>query len=399
LTGLVFVRVRGKFTTQSWQRSHATHTEDFPMRPEDDGIWLRSRPMTYVAGQNIPVELNFLAAANGFNAPEVAEFALTFSGSVTAGAGGQALGRDFAKLIAKLQISDGELIVDASGAALRPWVQSEWGSVDVDPADVGTSATNASYEAILSLPFEPPKSLQTANGPRNTRIPLVNLLESGRITISNPGTLPTNWSSVTLTMELLTRVVEGRVKQANSRLKIWEQNVTNQEYYYDVGGSIRYAGLTSALTTTGYTTLAGFTSLNSRSLSWEPNFHPRTLRDRYRRQQFAVSSADEHLLSAPGAIPLVQQDRYQKIGAMPMLDKLHLNLGAAAPTNGVLLLAAIIDRPPRLAARALGYTDVNAYIADVRNFGYVMDGNPGGSRVVDFDPKLANKLPLRIKSA
>src|SRR5688572_16431105 len=152
-----------------------------PMKPEDDGVWLRSRPMTYTAGQNIPVELNFLAAAASWDAPEVAEFLFVFTGSVT-GAGAGALGRDAAKLWSKIQISDGEQLVDASGAALRCWEQHEWGSRQVDPADVAAAATNAAYEHILSLCFEPPKSWIPASGPRNTRIPLINLLESGRIT-------------------------------------------------------------------------------------------------------------------------------------------------------------------------------------------------------------------------
>ncbi len=367
------------------------------MRPEDNGLWLRSRPYAYAAGVSTPVELNFLAKAANFTAPEIAEIEIHVYGSVTAGAGGQALGRDFAKLFSKIQISDGEMFVDASGAALRPWIQSEWGSVDIDPADVATSGTNASYEAILNLPFEPRKSLIVASGPRNTRIPVVNMLESGRMIISNPPALPTNWSAVTLTMEVNMRVVEGRVKQANSRLKISEIVANNQEFYYDIGGSIRYAALTSVLTTTGYSTLAAYTSLNSRSLDWEPNTHPRVLRNRYRHQQASVSTADEHLLAAPGALPLVHADWNQKIGAMPMLDKLHLNMGAAMPTGGTLIQATIVDRVPRLAARALGYADVDQYIADVRNFGYVVDGSDGGSRVVDFDPKLANKLPLRMK--
>jgi len=373
---------------------------------ENDGIYGRSRGYTFGLSQNINVDTNFLDQFMGWDAPEIAEFLLVFSGSVTAGGGGAALGRDAAKLFNNVDIRmSGGQIVNGGGAPLRVNEQNEYGDKQLDPADVTAAGTNAAYEYQLAIPFEFPKSGDEYK--RDCRLSLKAFKAlGGQITIRTPSALPTNWSTATGTVEVYARVVEGRNRQANAFYTLLEYNVTQIEDYYPIEGSARYLGLTSRLETTGYTSLIATTynSFDSRTLGWEAGLHPRILRDRYRHLHLAVGTNDEHLLvpvalagPAFGAIPIVSPDKDQRIVRMPMLGRLHLDLNAAAPASGVIMAGAIKDRAPIYSAYAMGYQDVNQYLSDVLNMGVVRDGKD--SPVANFDPFLVNRMPVRIKAA
>ena len=364
------------------------------MRAENDGIYLRSRPYTFGVGQAINIDTNFLQQCLGWEAPEIAEILFVVTGSVTAGAGGAALGRDFAKLFDNIRVEHKEVVVDASGAMLRLNEQHEFGNKSTDPASVTASTTNASYEGILTIPFEFPKSPNEYK--RDARIPVKAFMALGGKVIVRCGALPTNWSAVTLNIEVVMRVVEARQQQVNAFYQLQEYVVTNTEEWYPVNGSARYIALGSKLVTTGYTSLAAFTSLDSRTLNWESGFHPRYLRERYKKLHLSIdATVDEHLLAAPGAIPLCVADKDQRIGKCPNLDKLHLDLNAAAPTSGVLLIGAYKDRHPLYSAYSAGYNDQGQFLADVSQHGVVRDGKNTPARY--FDPYLVNRLPLRIK--
>lgn len=364
------------------------------MRPENDGIYLRSRPYTFVAGQAINVDTNFLQQCLGWESPEIAEVIFILTGSVTAGGGGNALGQDFYKLFDNIRIEHKEVVVDASGAALYANEQHEYGNKSTPPANVGTSATNAAYEGILTIPFEFPKAPNEYK--RDARVSVKAFMALGGKFVVRCGSLPTNWSTVTLNLEVVCRVVEGRQQQVNSFYTLQEYVVTNTEEWYPINGSARYVALTSKLATTGYTSLAGFTSLDSRTLNWESGFHPRYLRERYKKQHLSIDAAvDLHLLATPAAIPLINGDKDQRTGKCPNLDKLHLDLNAAAPASGVILIGAFKDRHPLYSAYSAGYNDQGQFLADVSQYGVVRDGK--NTPVSQFDPYLVNRLPVRIK--
>jgi hypothetical protein len=374
---------------------------------ENDGVYGRSRGYAYTLSQNINVDTNFLDQFMGWDCPEIAEILLVFSGSVTAGGGGAALGRDAAKAFfdnVDIRMSGGQ-IVNAGGATLRVNEQAEYGDKQLDPADVTAAGTNAAYEYQLAMPFEFPKSGDEYK--RDCRLSLKAFKAlGGQITIRTPAALPTNWSTCSGTVEVYCRVVEARNRQANSFYTLLEYNVTQIEDYYPIEGSARAISLTSRRTDTGYTSLTATTynSFDSRTLGWEAGLHPRVLRDRYRHLHLAVGTNDEHILvpvalagPAFGAIPIVNADKDQRIVRMPMLSRLHLDLNAAAPANGVLMVGAIKDRAPVYSAYAMGYQDVNQYLADVLAMGVVRDGKD--TKCAEFDPYLVNRMPVRIKPA
>lgn len=357
------------------------------------GRWFRSRSMPYVAGSPLDVDLNFLEPARHFAAPEVAKIVIQFEATVTAGAGTWQ-GEDCAKIYDKITLSDAAEMVNVSGAMLRLHEQVELGSKSVDPADQATTVV-ATVKYPLHIMFEP---LPTrALRPRDFRVPLANFLEAGNLTIQLAAAVPTNMGNVAADwkIKVFFKIFDGRKREAKSRRHIWEQNVQQQEYYYPVNGAIRSAILGSKLTTTGYSSYAGYTTIYSKTLDFPPNFETSILLDEYRMSHEAVGTNDEALLAAPGMLPLVFPDRRQKIGAMIDTPQLHIDLLAAAPASGRLLIDAVVNREPNMAATALGYASPDDVASAIASHGRIV-GESGNHVATTFPKPLARKLPIRI---
>jgi hypothetical protein len=363
------------------------------MNPNLEGRWFRSESFTYGLGTTFPVKTDFLAQARHMAAPEVAEIVLRFTGTVGAVTGG-ALGRDAAKLYDSVRFTDEEEVINCSGAGLRVVEQLEFGSKQRDPADITSGSTNTAYVHRLRITFEPLKALRS----RDTRIRLEHFLEGGEFLIQTASALPTGWAAVQADqrVRVYARVVDGRTKELKSRMTIREQAVTNQEFDYEVNGSIRAAILTSKLATTGYTTLAPYTTFFSRTMEVPPNFETDLVTDRYVRFSDALGTNDEFLLAAPGAIPLIAPNRFQKIGEMIDAKTLHLDLLQAAPTSGRLITIAIKNRTPNLSALVAGFGSVDDLQVALADRGKVVDGTPGGTDVTGYHPTLVRRLPVRV---
>lgn len=363
------------------------------MQVKQDGIYCRSEVQTFALGQQLIIRPDFLSPALNMAAPEVAELEFVLTGTFGAVTGG-AQGEDAAKMFENLRFIDDAEVFNISGACARVLEQMEFGSQQVDPADISSGATNTTYEYTLRVSFEPLRALR----PRDTRIPLEHFMNGGQLIVTCASAVPTGFAAVQADqrVQVIARVVDGRTKEVKSRMEIREQVVSQQEFRYPIYGSLRSAFLTSKLTTTLHTSLASFTSLNSDTLEIPPNFDPRSMTSRYRRMgAFNVGTNDEFV--AENAIPLIVPDRRQKVGAMPDLDVLHLNLGAAAPTGGRLVTTTIRDRTARLAALVAGFQNPSDYANALRKNGYVVDGSPHGSPVLNYHPTLVRRLPCRIR--
>lgn len=360
---------------------------------EYDGIYCRSELLTYSLGTPLIIRPDFLQPAAGMRAPEIADIMIRFSGTV-GGVSGTALGEDAAKLYENIRIVDDAEIVNASGACLRVLEQLEFGSGQVDPATVASGATNASYSYVLRITFEPKKALR----PRDTRIPLEHFLNGGQFTIQTASAVPTGWNTVQSDqrVQVWVRVVDGRVRELKSRMEIKEQVMSQSEFRYPVFGSLRCAIITSKLTTTGYTSLATLTQFDSDTLKLPPTTDPFIFLDRYRRMSWALGTNDEFADGTPSAIALVNADYQQKIGCMPNVDNLHIRQNVTPVTQQRLLTVTIRNRTMRLAALVSGSLSEADLLAKIANQGVVVDGKPGGTPAVDYDPVLVRRLPIRF---
>jgi len=365
------------------------------MNTYQKGKWFRSEAMPWSAGNVLPVRLAFLDPARQMSAPEICEIVCVFTGTVGAVAGG-AKGRDAAKLFGKVIVRDSEDIWNTSGAAARLVEQMELGGKQVDPSDLSSGTTNTTYEYHLRLVFEPERALR----PRAFRVPLSAILGGGAIQIQWAAAVPKGLAAAQAdwNVTIFMRVIDGRTKELKTRMKTWEHVINQQEFYYpNWGGLLRTAIISSTLTTTGYTSLAAFTTLYSQSLDTIPSLQTSMLVDLYRRFGHALGTNDEFTLSTPGAIPLQVPSGDQKIGECPELLNLHLNLLQAAPTSGCLITQTIVDRNPTTAAMQLGLPSADALMATTKARGRTVIGDGDNPTVQEFGlPRLARKLPARL---
>lgn len=365
----------------------------------NQGKYFRSRAYTVALNGKISVEMNFLNPALSWDAADICEWKLRIFGTVKGGGGGSALGRDAAKWFSQVRISCGQNLVFASGATLRVNEQEEWGATSVDPADVASGVTNANYEYFLSIPYEHNKS----SDDRDCVVSALGFFANGgRVDVVFPSAEPTNWDPIatgvtSLQFELWAIVKEGRKKQVSSLLSIQEYTLTVTDDQIAVDGLLRALTLTSQLTTTGYTSMATLTSIDSRTLQYEAATDPRLLKERYKRSHFSFSPNDENLLATPGAIPWFFPDTGQKMSQLPLLSKCHIRLNQAVPTESRFLVSAYQDRNPNYSAAAAGYDDVNSFLHDMKKYG-VVRGLVTDIPVTQFDSRMVNKMPLQIKA-
>jgi hypothetical protein len=362
------------------------------MTPELYGVPLRSNPETFVLGGAKTVKADYLNQARGMTAPEVWGIEVRFTGTVGAITGG-ALGRDAAKLFDVIKFRDDDDVYNVSGAGSRVLEQVEYGEKQIDPTDIASGSTNSTYVYSLYIPFAPPRCRR----PKDFAIPVANFLDGGEFTLQFASAVPTGWAAAQADwqVQLFADVKDGRVKEAKSRRRVKEEATPAQEFDYQVNGYLRSLILTSKLTTTGYTSLAGFTTFNSRSLKWPAAFQARTLLNMYRREHMALGANDEFTLAAPGAVALLTPHRDQKTGCMPDLKTVHLDLLQAVPASGRIITDTLIDRSPTRMAAMFNYKGAGALGQSVKALGKVK-GESDSYSVAGFNADLARKLPYRI---
>lgn len=358
---------------------------------EDNGIVLRGKSETFVAGSALNIETDFLREAYSLgDAPELWELWFEFTGSV-GGVTATALGKDAPKLINNLRVQiPRNTIVDASGTMLRLLEQCEYGERQRDASTVLSGATNTSYSATLRIPF----ALEKSHRDRDTALPVPYLVEGGSIKIKCASAVPTGWAAVQADWRITpyAYIKDGRNKEAKSQLKIWEQTLTQVETFYPVDGNLRNAILGSVLDTTGYTSMATIINPDSKTFGWPAGLSTNWLKDRYIRHQYARGSNDE--FDAGNALQIYGPERFQKLLSLPDLQSFHFDTNVALPTNSTFLLAAVVDRDPLLAARWFGYQSASEYISAIAEHGVMVDEHrtdPNG-----WDEIQTRRVPMRI---
>lgn len=363
------------------------------MTPELFGVPLRSNPEPVVLGAAKTIKPDYLNQARGMNFPVVRGIEIRFSGTVGAITGG-ALGRDAAKLFDTIKFRDDDDVYNVSGAGTRVLEQLEYGAKQVDPVDIASGSTNATYIYSLYVPFAPWRGYR----PKDMCIPVANFLDGGEFTIQFASAVPTGWAALQADwqVQMFADVVDARKKEAPTRRRLKEEAMPSQEFDYQVNGYLRSAVITSKLATTGYTSLAAFTTINSRTLKWPAAFQTRTLLNMYRREATTLGTNDEFTLAAPGAIAVYVPHDDQKSGRLVNAKTLHLDLLQAVPASGRLITDVVIDRNPTRVAQYFNYSSPGQVGAAIKAKGRVVGGKASYG-MTEFNGDLARALPYRIK--
>lgn len=366
------------------------------MNSDLSGRPFRSKRHPWAAGDEIPVQMDFLAPARHMTAPEVEELIFTFSGTVTPPNDVAANGYDAAKLFKNIKFTDEAEMVNASGTMLRLLEQVETGNKQRDMTTIAAAeagvATAVKYRLrLLFCPLD-----HRAERPRDFAVPLAHFLEGGNLIVSLADVNPTGFGAVAADwkMTVFARVRDGRRRELKSRRRILEQVIGQQEFDYQVNGSIRNAIIGSKLTTTGYDDLAAYSTIYSRTLDYPPSMDTHIITDEYVKNSDGLGANDE--FEAENAIPLKCPTRRQKIGQMINATTLHIDLGAAPTAHMRLLTDTVVDRTPNMAALSEGYGSAEALGQAVKERGVVV-GEAGNMPARQVPPALAKRLPIRIK--
>jgi hypothetical protein len=363
------------------------------MNELQDGVTFRSEAYTWTAGSAIPIKTNFLEKARSMTAPECAWVGLRFDGTVNSSAGTDASGYDAYKLINRFRFNDdGGPIVDCSGQGLRLNEMIENGDRQIDPATLAAGAADAARSWEVMIPFW----LQKAIRPRDTCLRLEHFLDGSDITLVC-GALPTGWDGFTGTVTMFVRMFDGRRPEVKSRYTLREIAVTKSEDSYEINGSLRTAVMHTVLTTTSASSWAAYTTLDSQTLALPARFPTAMLRRQYREQSAIVLNTNDPIVaSTPLAVPIVTPDRQQKIGRMPNIKSLHVDLAAAPPANAQLLMGVIRDRHARLASMVAGYANTGDYQVALEKRGEIVSAKGKNTPVTANLADLMRRLPVRV---
>jgi hypothetical protein len=370
------------------------------IRPDYQGTLPRSKPITFAAGSPLGVDFSFLEPYRRMAAPVVRKLYIHGRFNLTA-SGGAFDGEDQYKILTRAFLRDrGGPLVDLHGASMRVMEQAEWQDRQVDPADLTSGSSDTARDGYWTIDFETPPDAKGERS-RDSGLPLIHLLPEGggdMILTTNSALASINLSITSGTFTVYADVVDERKREAKARRVQRDMLITAQEDNYNVGGLLRRAVVSSAIATTGYTSLAFSTygTIDSRTLDYS-DIPTHLLQKRYRERTRAKATDDEFLASTPCAIPLWEPEARQHLGRLPNVSKLHLDLNAAAPTGGRLIVDYFEPRDPELMREWLGYPTIADMMADVRKYGHVKGLGNKDTKVTSWLPELVRHMPLQIK--
>ena len=368
------------------------------MIAETNGRWYPSKPYTMGDGSDIPIDLSFLnSAMRSMSAPCVREMLLVAAVNVDTAGGGSVAAEDWAKVLSRITGRDkGGYWYDLPGSLSRLAAQADRGSRATDPTALGASQSGAARNVMFRISFEPDGRSARA---KDFRKPLIELVDGGDFNVTCNADLTAIGTGVTFnsgTVKLWVRVVDERRRELKSRL-VWRNiNQTVTEDEYKVNGSLRCAFF-AAPAATGYTTIAGYTSIDSRDLEYVA-LADSVLREAYSRDTPDPYSADGFADGAT-ALPLFWPSPDQRTGMLPDLDTLHIKMVEGSVATGAKLVVCVVEnRALAYSVPWMGYASAADFQQAFLSRGYVVDKGGKTSHQKYWGDKLTRRLPVRIKS-
>lgn len=359
---------------------------------ENKGTPARSKPETFADGAAVQFDMDFLSPLlRRMRAPVVRELIFHFRGDVTAS--GAHSGIDSLKILKRIKIRDrGGDIFDMPGSIARICEQIELGSIQLDPDDIADTVQDATHDVFLRVTFDVEKSHRGAD----YGLPLTHLLDGGEIevTFGTPSTL----TIASGQLRVYAIVHDERTREAKCRLVRKVTSLTATEDDYRVGGSLRYAFITSDLgNTAGATSLAAITEIDSRVFQYN-DLDAEILRQEYRRLAHDRAAQDAFLAATPIAFPLIMPSKGQHVGKMPDLDSFDFKIGAV-PASGRVVMCYVADRNVPLTSDWLGFATPADYAAALKQRGQVNVEGSTMRPIQNWDSRLVRRLPVRIPAA
>lgn len=360
------------------------------------GVWEKSDPVTFALGGSPAFKLNFLEPfLSTMKAPEIVDMRFEFTGTVdSASSTYDALGIDAHKLCKRLRVADKYgAWIDCSGEGLRINSIIELEARHRDMVTLAAGAADATKTWFVTIPLE----LIKGQRGEDSTVQVWQLCDGGQVQMSFCGAVPTGWVSFVGTVTLWCKVRDAGTRESKSRLTIRDYQINSQQDNYSIDGSLRSLAVFTELATTSMTSIAAFTAPVSTALGYPPGMTAAILLEDYVRNLDGAAHASDPFI-AQLAIPLVTPDRRQSVDKQPILGTIRLDLGAAPPTNGRLLVVAFTERDPRLAAAQLGYPNVATAQAAIASMGESVAANGNHKPAIVTNEKLQRIRPARVRT-
>lgn len=361
----------------------------------------RSESRSWAQGATISFSTAFLDPARKMVAPEIESIDIHAVLTVNTAAANTALGGMFAQTFDKVQIADpaGDR-VNLRGTSLRQVQWMEYGEGYQDPANVSPSQAGATVDGWLRIPIHPLKARRRAD----FRIPLQEFLDGGLISLycknaALIGGTNAQWTITAGTFEIVVRVVEARNRELKSRACWIDYDMTQQEFSYPVGGSLRYAAayvgesgeFVGAQTTWGTTQ-----QISSRTLDLS-NIPYNFFRTDYLRKSFSVNSSLDGVANN-FLLPVYAPHQDQKTPQLADMATLHFKTDTALPaTSPKMIVCSITDRSPTLSMRTWRQSSQAGLSKVLNNNAYVKtaQGTMKSDKVQNWGDYLPRRLPLK----
>jgi hypothetical protein len=341
---------------------------------------LRSRAFPFSANGRIPVDLAFLAPAQGaMKVPEISALVLRVNCLVDV-AGAALAADDQCRALDDVRVRDqGGDRIALRGIELREVQLEESGSSYADPPALGIGL-NQTMEFTISIPLSPARAARGAD----FRINVAELLNGGEILLGcPPAAFAANGTIVSGTYEVYATIVDGMHPEAKSRATWIAYNATNAEDYYPVFGALRSA-FAIAPDTTGAASMTSIDTLDSTTLGYVAI--PRTvLAEVYRQGSYSLDATVDNVTQG-NCFSIVAPTRHGKQTVMPGAGRVHVRFSAAPPTNSRVVINAITDRVASNSRAILG-GDLNKLAAETTS---------GRRAVTSLSSATAARLPVRV---
>lgn len=365
----------------------------------------RSESRPWAIGATIAIPTSYLDPARKMVSPEIESIDIHATLLINTAAGITFLGGQGSQVFDKVQLADpaGDRL-NLRGSSLRQVNLVEYGDGFLDPANIPASQTNAVLDFYLRIPIHPLKARRRAD----FRIPLMEFLDGGSLNmyIHNSATLGALNSVGTVqsgTFELITRVVECRKRELKSRICWIDYDITQQEYSYGVGGSLRYAmAYVGELNEFSSTQVTWSTTQQITSRTLDLSNIPFTwFKADYVRKTFSLNAANDGVQNN-FLLPLLSAQQDQKIPQMADMSTVHFKTDTALPANGPqkMIICSITDRASTLSMRTFRAANQSALTAKL-NSSYVktQQGTRTSDKVQNWGNGLSMRMPLKQGAA
>lgn len=341
---------------------------------------LRSRAFPFSANGRIPIDLAFLAPAQGaMKSPEIASLTLRVNCVVDV-VGAALVGEDMCRALDDVRVRDqGGDRVALRGIELREVQLEESGSTFADPPSLGIGA-GQTMEFTISIPLSPARAARSAD----FRINVAELLNGGEILLGCPAAaFAANGTILSGTYEVYAVIVDGLHPEAKSRATWIGYNATNAEDYYPVFGALRSA-FAIAPDTTGAASMTTIDTIDSTTLGYVAI--PRSvLAEVYRQGAYSLDAATDNVTQG-NAFSIIAPTRHGKQTTMRGAGRVHVRFSSALPTNSRVVICAITDRVASNSRAILG-ADLGKLAAETTS---------GRRLVTSLSSATAARLPVRV---